>query len=61
MAEQLIDITETAQDYLRDLLSKQDQAEIGVRIFVERPGTPHAEWLYGLLPGGRTGRKRCSL
>ena len=25
MAEQLIDITEPAQDYLRDLLGKQDQ------------------------------------
>jgi Fe/S biogenesis protein NfuA len=38
-----ITITETAQDYLRDLLSKQDSAGIGVRIFVENPGTPRAE------------------
>ncbi|MEQ3723629.1 Fe-S biogenesis protein NfuA [Alcanivorax sp.] len=52
MAEQLIDITETAQDYLRDLLGKQDQAEIGVRIFVERPGTPHAECCMAYCPEG---------
>jgi Fe/S biogenesis protein NfuA len=38
-----ITITESAQGYLRDLLSKQDAAGIGVRIFVEHPGTPKAE------------------
>lgn len=38
-----ITITENAQGYLRDLLSKQDAAGIGVRIFVEHPGTPKAE------------------
>lgn len=36
-------ITETAQAYLRDLLSKQSSDGIGVRIFVEHPGTPRAE------------------
>lgn len=38
-----ITVTEAAQGYLRDLLSKQDSAGIGVRIFVESPGTPKAE------------------
>ncbi len=38
-----ITITESAQEYLRDLLSKQDSPGIGVRIFVENPGTPRAE------------------
>ena len=38
-----ITITENAQAYLRDLLSKQDSDGIGVRIFVENPGTPRAE------------------
>lgn len=38
-----ITVTEAAQGYLRDLLSKQDSAGIGVRIFVENPGTPKAE------------------
>jgi Fe/S biogenesis protein NfuA len=38
-----ITITENAQAYLRDLLSKQDASGIGVRIFVEHPGTPKAE------------------
>lgn len=38
-----ITITEAAQAYLQDLLSKQDSEGIGVRIFVENPGTPRAE------------------
>lgn len=38
-----ITITESAQGYLRELLDKQDTPEIGVRIFVEQPGTPRAE------------------
>lgn len=38
-----ITITEAAQGYLADLLSKQDTDGIGVRIFVEHPGTPRAE------------------
>ena len=38
-----ITITEFAQGYLADLLSKQDTDGIGVRIFVEHPGTPRAE------------------
>jgi len=40
---QIINITESAQTYLNDLLSKQDQDGIGVRVFVQQPGTPHAE------------------
>lgn len=36
-------ITESAQAYLRDLLAKQNSEGIGVRIFVENPGTPRAE------------------
>lgn len=38
-----IQITESAQGYLADLLAKQDTDGIGVRIFVEHPGTPRAE------------------
>ncbi len=38
-----ITITESAQAYLAELLAKQDTAGIGVRIFVEHPGTPRAE------------------
>lgn len=40
---QMIEITPNAQEYLVDLLSKQDQQGIGVRIFVLQPGTPTAE------------------
>lgn len=36
-------ITPSAQEYLRELLAKQDTPDIGVRIFVEQAGTPRAE------------------
>ncbi|MFU8817322.1 MAG: Fe-S biogenesis protein NfuA [Pseudomonadales bacterium] len=39
----MIEITETAQSYLRELLSKQDDGDVGIRVFVAQPGTPHAE------------------
>lgn len=38
-----ITITESAQGYLAELLAKQETPGIGVRIFVEHPGTPRAE------------------
>lgn len=38
-----ITITEAAQDYLADLLSKQNTTGISIRIFITQPGTPHAE------------------
>ena len=38
----MITITEAAQDYLAELLSKQDDA-LGVRVFINQPGTPRAE------------------
>lgn len=38
-----ITITEPAQGYLRELLAKQNSDGIGVRVFVENPGTPRAE------------------
>jgi Fe/S biogenesis protein NfuA len=39
----MIQISESAQAYLRDLLSKQEEADVGIRVFVAQPGTPHAE------------------
>ncbi len=39
----MIEISSGAQQYLRDLLSKQDQPDVGIRVFVSQPGTPHAE------------------
>lgn len=39
----MIEISEAAQSYLRDLLAKQDEADVGIRVFVAQPGTPHAE------------------
>lgn len=38
-----MNITAAAQEYLRDLLAKQNIDGIGVRIFVENAGTPRAE------------------
>jgi Fe/S biogenesis protein NfuA len=39
----MIQISESAQAYLQELLSKQDEADVGIRVFVAQPGTPHAE------------------
>jgi len=39
----VIEISESAQGYLRDLLSKQEDDDVGIRVFVAQPGTPHAE------------------
>lgn len=38
-----INITESAQKFLADLLEKQDTKGTGIRIFVSDPGTPKAE------------------
>ncbi|AUM14796.1 Fe-S biogenesis protein NfuA [Ketobacter alkanivorans] len=43
MSNSSITVTPSAQEYLIGLLAKQDSEGMGVRIFVERPGTPHAE------------------
>ena len=39
----MIDISESAQSYLRDLLAKQEEGNVGIRVFVAQPGTPNAE------------------
>jgi len=39
----MITITESAQEYLVGLLSKQDDEVIGIRVFINDPGTPRAE------------------
>ena len=38
----MVDISEAAQNYLRDLLAKQEDG-CGIRMFVAQPGTPNAE------------------
>ncbi len=38
-----ITITEAAQAYLADLLSKQNVEGIGIRVFITQPGTQYAE------------------
>ncbi len=39
----MIEISATAQSYLGELLTKQDDDQVGIRVFVAQPGTPHAE------------------
>lgn len=39
----VVNISPSAEQYLVDLLSKQDDADTGVRIFITDPGTPMAE------------------
>lgn len=43
MSEQYVKITDSAQEYLAELLAKQEVEGIAVRVFVENPGTPRAE------------------
>ncbi|MEE4190422.1 MAG: Fe-S biogenesis protein NfuA [Halieaceae bacterium] len=38
----MVTITESAQEYLAELLSKQEDT-LGVRVFINQPGTPRAE------------------
>ena len=38
----MVTITEAAQEYLAELLAKQEDA-LGVRVFINQPGTPRAE------------------
>lgn len=39
----IVNITESGQTYLKELLSKQDVEGIGIRMFVSNPGTSQAE------------------
>ncbi len=39
----MVEVTEAAQQYLMELLSKQEDKGIGIRIFIADPGTPMAE------------------
>ena len=39
----MVNITESGQEYLVDLLKKQDCEDIAIRIFVLDAGTPKAE------------------
>ena len=43
MADRMITITDSAQTYLLDLLQKQEEEGISIRIFVADAGTPNAE------------------
>lgn len=43
VAELNLTITESAQNYLAELLSSQDDEVMGIRMFVNSPGTPKAE------------------
>jgi Fe/S biogenesis protein NfuA len=43
LAELNLTITESAQNYLAELLADQDDDVLGIRMFVNSPGTPKAE------------------
>lgn len=42
-SELMLTITESAQDYLAELLAGQEEDVLGIRMFVNGPGTPKAE------------------
>lgn len=54
MRENYVTVTDSAQGYLKELLEKQDNPGIGVRIFVEKPGTPYAECCMAYCPEGES-------
>lgn len=39
----MIEITDSARDYLLELLAKQEDKKVGIRVFITDPGTPRAE------------------
>ncbi len=39
----MIEISASAQQYLKELLEKQEEEGVAIRVFVAQPGTPHAE------------------
>jgi Fe/S biogenesis protein NfuA len=39
----MVEITVSAQEYLQNLLLKQESNDIGIRVFIANPGTPAAE------------------
>ncbi len=43
IARDMIEISASTQEYLQELLAKQDDDNVGIRVFVAQPGTPHAE------------------
>jgi len=43
MSEVKLTITEGGQEYLAELLGSQDDDVLGIRVFVNQPGTPKAE------------------
>lgn len=49
-----IKITESAVAYLKSLVDRQESSGMGVRIFVEKPGTPHAECCMAYCPAGES-------
>lgn len=46
----LVTVTDSARDYLAQLIEKQDVEGIGVRIFVTQPGTKNAETCLAYCP-----------
>ncbi|MCY4532518.1 MAG: Fe-S biogenesis protein NfuA [Gammaproteobacteria bacterium] len=48
----MIEITESAQQYLVELLSKQEADDVGIRIFITDQGTPLAETCLAYCPSG---------
>lgn len=47
-----VNITDSAQVYLRGLLEKQESETLGIRMFVSSPGTPKAETCIAYLRPG---------
>ncbi len=51
----MIEITPSAQEYFKRLLSQQDEAGLGLRLAVNQPGTPNASCDLQFCPQGQNG------
>ncbi|MFE8069786.1 Fe-S biogenesis protein NfuA [Marinobacteraceae bacterium S3BR75-40.1] len=46
----MVNVTDSARDYLAQLIEKQDVEDMGVRMFVTQPGTKYAETCLAYCP-----------
>ena len=38
-----IEVTKSAESYLKKLIDAKNESDLGIRLFVDKPGTPKAE------------------
>ena len=44
-----IEVTKSAESYLKKLIDAKNESDLGIRLFVDKPGTPKAETCLAFL------------